>query len=166
MLRDRQRPPRRSQPKPDAKALMRRVPKGWKRGMRTMQGLALTMVMMVTLARLVSVAIANPAPVAVPGDFVQLGHRWQMYAPQNRIEARLLADPWARPGSGCVLDIAWMAHHAGRLTVLAVRRDGVMLSWSGGATAAGPEACPVGADAVLIQAKEYRGLLMKLARRR
>ena len=46
-----------------------------------------------------------------------------------------LASPWAKPGRHARSISPMMAREGGALSVLAVRKDGVMLSWAGGPTA-------------------------------
>jgi hypothetical protein len=72
------------------------------------------------------------------------------------VPARLLTGPWAHPGQGCWLDEAVMRDLGGTLTVLAVRPDGVMLSWVGGDTAR-IASCPSPGQ-MLVSAADYRAL--------
>jgi hypothetical protein len=59
------------------------------------------------------------------------------------IPARVVTGPWAPPARACRLNLGLLTNHWGALTVLAVRADGVMLSWAGGATAeAGNDCAP------------------------
>lgn len=57
------------------------------------------------------------------------------------ISARVVTGPWAPPARSCRLNMPLITHHWGAFTVLAVRADGVMLSWAGGATAKGGNNC-------------------------
>ncbi len=74
-----------------------------------------------------------------------------------QIPARLVADPWAPPGPGCTLDSLVMAHPGGAVTVIALRPDGVMLSWAGRATAPAAASCP-GGQSLLVSAVDYQQL--------
>jgi hypothetical protein len=77
------------------------------------------------------------------------------------IAARHVAGPWAPPGGNCLLDVPAM-QHGGAMTVMALRPDGVMLSWAGGATAAGSSACH-GGDDVLVSNANYEQLAADVA---
>lgn len=72
------------------------------------------------------------------------------------VPARVVANAWAPPGQACMLDEAVMLGHGGSLTVLAVRPDGVMLSWVGGVTAQA-RSCPAPGD-VLVTEADYQDL--------
>ncbi len=78
--------------------------------------------------------------------------------PIHSIPARQVINSWAAPGRPCKLDIPFVTGRGGAATVLAVRQDGVMLSWAGAATAAGAGGCPAGASILVTQA-DYRRLL-------
>ncbi len=78
-----------------------------------------------------------------------------------KIPARHLAGAWAPPGGNCLLDVPAM-RHGGAMTVMALRPDGVMLSWAGGATASGPAACHGGED-VLVSNANYAQLAADVA---
>jgi hypothetical protein len=131
-------------------------------GARRVIDVLLVAVSLVTAARLVSAAVAYPPPVAVPGDIVPLGRAANWMANVNVMNARDLSGAFAAPGRACRLDISRMAQAGGSFTVLAVRADGVMLSWAGGPTAAPGQACAGGATAMLISAGDYRSLLMRV----
>jgi hypothetical protein len=165
MLRYHNRPPRRLRPKPEAKVATRPAPKWWQVRADSRQNLIMMLVAVVTLVRFVSAAIANPAPVAVPGDIVPLGTARSM-TPYETIQVRALATPWAKPGAACTLDVARMAHEGGAFSVLAVRNDGVMVSWAGGPTAAPAEACQPGPGGLLVPTADYSGLLVRPMPRR
>jgi hypothetical protein len=62
-------------------------------------------------------------------------------AATTMVPARFLSTPWASPGHDCVLDVSTMVRPGGTITVVALRPDGVMLSWAGGATALGTADC-------------------------
>ena len=82
------------------------------------------------------------------------------------IPAREVASPWAKPGEACTLEIPIMSVKGGALSVLAVRKDGVMLSWAGGPTATGAQACQSGAGGLLVPTADYNGLVAKPRPRR
>lgn len=117
---------------------------------------------LVTLARLGSAALANPAPLARPGDIITVSRSGNLLVSQQTIPARLLASAWVRPGKSCILDLGYMARPGGALTVLAVRPDGVMADWAGGQTAPDDDACRQGRGGILIPSGEYRALLTSL----
>ncbi len=75
-----------------------------------------------------------------------------------QIPARLVTSPWSRPGPACTLQIAAMVRPGGAMTVLAVRQDGVMLSWAGGATASAGKPCQ-GGQSLLVADAAYQQLL-------
>jgi hypothetical protein len=72
------------------------------------------------------------------------------------VPARLLTGPMAQPGQGCWLDEQVMRTPGGTLTVLAVRPDGIMLSWAGGNTAR-IASCP-SLGQMLVSAAGYQAL--------
>ena len=74
-----------------------------------------------------------------------------------QIAAVSVAGPWSPPGDKCLLDVPAMLH-GGAMTVMALRTDGVMLSWAGGATASGASACH-GGDDVLVSNANYEVLV-------
>jgi hypothetical protein len=159
--------PRRLRPKAEAKAAVRQMPK-WRRWLASPRLLdaALLMLTLVTATRLVSAAVAHPPPVATPGDIVPVSQAASWMSSVNHVNARNLSDAFAQPGSACSLQISRMAQHGGDLTVLAVRPDGVMLSWAGGPTAAPAKACAGGETGILVSDADYRSLLMRAPVRR
>ncbi len=97
---------------------------------------------------------ATAADVAVPGDRVVLGYgTWKV--PQIIVPARHVAGPWQPAGAACKLDVPVMSRRPGALTVLAVRPDGVMLSWAGGPTARGGSDCRAGGESLLVSDSDY-----------
>jgi len=123
--------------KPVAKALTRRplpprrAPEAHKQVYNEMQAFLVALLAFLIIARL---AAGAAAPIAMPGDRIVYGHQsWA--APPLIVQAREVAGPWAKPGTACRLDVPAMARRPGALTVLAVRPDGVMLDWAGGAAA-------------------------------
>ena len=101
-------------------------------------------------------ALGGWQPVAQVGDRLDFGPAFAgaMTASAN---ARLVATPWSVPGRTCRLDTATMNGRGGAMTVMAVRQDGVMVSWAGGATAPGPKACGRG-QSILLAAADYQQL--------
>ncbi len=78
------------------------------------------------------------------------------------MKAHNLSDAFAAPGYACQLDIKYMARAGGSFAVLAVRADGVMLSWAGGPTAAPGQACAGGETGILVSDADYRSLLLRV----
>jgi hypothetical protein len=111
-----------------------------------------------TVLQLGALVRANAARMAAPGDVVQLGATAPWPPVADTIPARLLAAPWAEPGAACKLDVTFMRHPGGLLTVLALRPDGVMLDWAGGPTAPGASGCDVQGGGVLIAEADYLAL--------
>jgi hypothetical protein len=138
----------------------------WRRffGSRRLFDTVLLGVTFVAAARLVSAAVAHPPPVAMPGDIIPIERatNWMGQGPAAVVKARDLSDAFAAPGRVCELDIRQMARSGGSFTVLAVRSDGVMLSWAGGPTAAPGQACAGGQTGVLVSDADYRSLLMRV----
>ena len=112
---------------------------------------------------------ANRAPIAGSGPQVgdMLHVTASAIAPDAAlatVPARLIAGPWAHPGLACTLDEAVMAKAGGTLTVLAVRADGAMLSWTGGATAQ-TGSCPAPGQ-IMVSPADYHALTqISVARR-
>jgi hypothetical protein len=137
---------------------------GWRRffGSRRVIDTLVIGLTFVTTARLVSAAVAHPPPVAMPGDIIPIerAHNWM--GGITLVQAHNLGNAFGAPSSACELNIRHMAKEGGSLTVLAVRPDGVMLSWAGGLTAAPGQACIGGQTGVLISDAAYRSLLMRV----
>ncbi len=104
-----------------------------------------------------SIAVASTGSAALVGDRVPLGPA-QLGPPDHIIAARTLSDPFSKPGISCSLDVNEMSKPGGILTVMAVRADGVMLSWAGGATSAAADCHRLG-KTVLISADNYESLV-------
>ena len=104
-----------------------------------------------------SIAAAGPGGAALVGDRVQLGGAAVMF-PDHIIAARSLAGPFSPPGLSCSLDVNDMSKPGGVLTVMAVRSEGVMLSWAGGATSAESDCHSLGMP-VLISGDDYESLV-------
>ncbi len=105
----------------------------------------------------ITIAFAVPAGVATVGDRVKLGPAATIIGSLS-IPARGLANPFASPGNFCSLDVNAMAHSGGAFTVMAVRADGVMLSWAGGPTSAQAD-CRSKNQPILVSANDYEALL-------
>jgi hypothetical protein len=142
-------PPRRR--KPRAKAMPGAKPRWRLDGGYT----ALIGLLLVLAALRVTVAFALPDGPAV-GDRVAITPA--KIAPNPIIAAREVANPFARPGNSCMLDVNEMSHPGGALSVMAVRTDGVLLSWAGGATSAKAD-CRRENQEILISADDYDTLL-------
>jgi hypothetical protein len=81
------------------------------------------------------VAVAGPAGIATVGDRLLFGASTVPAPMQSMVlPARVVADPFAAAAESCSLDVNEMSHPGGAMTVMAVRHDGVMMSWAGGAT--------------------------------
>jgi hypothetical protein len=158
MLRFTNRPRR---PRPQAPV---RPASKWRRffGSRRLFDTVLLGVTFVAAARLVSAAVAHPPPVAMPGDIIPIERAANWMGGVTMVKAHNLGDAFAAPGSACELNIRHMAKSGGSFTVLAVRADGVMLSWAGGPTAAPGQACAGGQTGVLVSDADYRSLLMRV----
>jgi hypothetical protein len=113
----------------------------------TIIGLFALMLAAAAMPRIANVGDQLPISRALPGlrDGIML-------------PAREMAAAYAEPGPGCQLDIAKMARPGGILTVMAVRPDGMVLSWAGGATAAS-NACRAPSGEVLLAENDYAALL-------
>ncbi len=100
--------------------------------------------------------------VAQVGDMLEVDAKdVSITAPNTAIRAEILAGPWASPGRACELDVWLMEKPGGVVSVAAVRPDGVMLDWSGGATAAGQRNCS-GNQPIIVANAGYRRLQMAL----
>ena len=115
------------------------------------------------LARLVSGA-AFTGPVAQVGDMVDFG-AWRSSSfgiPRLIVAARVVgggdaASSWAPAGNACRLDVVLMTKLGSALTVLAVRPDGVLLSWAGTATSRGAGDCAPN-KTILVDDADYQRL--------
>ncbi len=103
-----------------------------------------------------SIAAAGAGGSALIGDRVQLGAA-SVDFPDHIIAAKAMAGPFSPPGISCSLDVNEMANEGGVLTVMAVRADGVMVSWAGGPTSAASD-CHRLDKPVLIPADDYEAL--------
>ena len=157
MLRYDNKPPRRRVDKPVTKAVavQRRTEELNRRvrfGFTMFYGLAAAVVVVSALAK-TSIASASPQV----GDVLHISTAATAPGAQlAEVPARLLAGPWGHPGLGCWLDESVMRQPGGTLTVLAVRSDGIMLSWVGGDTAR-VASCPAPGQ-LLVSAADYGAL--------
>jgi hypothetical protein len=158
MLRFTNRPRR---PRPQAAA---RPASKWRRffGSRRLFDAVMLGATFVTAARLVSAAVVHPPPLAMPGDIIPIASAANWMSDPTVMQAHNLSNAFASPGGACDLNISQMAKSGGSLTVLAVRADGVMLSWAGGPTAAPGKACAGGQTGVLVSDPDYRSLLLRV----
>jgi hypothetical protein len=165
MLRYGNKPPRRRVDKPVTKtiAAQRRTETFNRRarlGFTVFYGLAAAVVIVSALAK-------TPLAGATPqvGDMLRITTAaTSPGAGLAMVPARLLTGPLAQPGQGCWLDEGMMRDPGGILTVLAVRSDGVMLSWVGGDTAR-VASCPAPSQ-FLVSAADYNALAqIRVARR-
>jgi hypothetical protein len=85
--------------------------------------------------------------------------------PNIAVTAHMVAGPWAPPSRSCTLAVSVMEKSGGVMSVMAVRPDGVMLSWAGGATASGVADCRSN-ESILVANADYGRLQMALAPRR
>lgn len=162
MLRYRNKPPRRPKPKPVAKAAPR--PGSDKFQMDGAYGMLFGLFGALIVARLVIGAAAGSTQIATVGDRLEFNSA--TIAPvlgALEVPARLITDPWAPAGAACSLNIAAMSHPGGALTVMAVRPDGVMLSWAGGETSSATADCHDSTEAVLVTDTDYATLLKALS---
>ncbi len=103
-----------------------------------------------------SIAVAGSGGAALVGDRVQFGAP-SLAFPDHIIAAQTVANPFSAPGAACRLDVNEMSNTGGVLTVLAVRADGVMLSWAGGATSIESD-CHRLDKPVLVSSSDYESL--------
>jgi hypothetical protein len=97
--------------------------------------------------------------VASVGDRVQVSAAAPIAVPDVVLPARGVASAFTKPGPACTLNITAMKQPGGVLSVVAVRPDGVVLSWAGGATAAGTQNCQMNDPEILLAQNDYAVLL-------
>jgi len=144
MLRDSNKPLRRRRGVPVAKVIARQRKIAEFRGhfLSAVRMLQPGVVIFLVLHGINSV-LPPPGADAQVGDMLKLSPAAvPPRAMASAVQARLVAGPLAKPGGVCVLDETVMLKPGGVLTTMAVRPDGVMLAWNGGATAQGAVACP------------------------
>ncbi len=112
---------------------------------------------LLALRLLVAAAAAMPRITNV-GDQLSISRALPGLRDGMMLAAREMPAAYADPGPACRLNIAKMAQSGGILTVMAVRPDGVVLSWAGGATA-GADACRAPSGEVLLAEDDYAALL-------
>jgi hypothetical protein len=113
-------------------------------------------------ARLLLAAIAAMPAIAAVGDRIPIGPATisvGLTAPNITVQE--VASPAASPGPSCRLDLAFMKQPGGVFSVLAVRADGIVLSWAGGKTAPGDSACDTAHQSVLVGLNDYALLLKR-----
>ncbi len=147
-------PPSRGPKKPAAQAAGRKR-QAWPFRMTDEFGTLFCLLLAVTALR-VAVSFAAP-PVAVPGDRVTFTHNPSLPPDTRVVTARLVGGPFAPAGATCRLDLRQMAAAPGAMTVMAVRTDGVMVSWAGGPTAA-VNGCQGKAGEILLATADYATL--------
>jgi hypothetical protein len=165
MLRYDNKPPRRRQAKPVTKAMAQQ-----RRTEALNEHARMAFTVFYSLAAIVIVfgmAGRTPAPAATPqvGDVLHVtSAATAPGAYLAAVPARLVEGPWAHPGATCRLDETVMRAPGGTLTVLAVRADGIMLSWVGGDTAR-VASCPAPGQ-VLVSPADYQALAQITVSRR
>lgn len=80
------------------------------------------------------------------------------HTPAPVVPAQNIGNVLANPGAKCILDVAVMRNPGAAMSVLAVRADGVVLTWAG-KTTANSQGCTPGAS-VFIAAENYDVLAM------
>jgi hypothetical protein len=137
------RPPKRRASKPVAKAATQ--PRKSENHLGTLNDpffLFFVSWMALIVASILLRSVAGTPPAAQIGDMLEFTvNSASVTAPTTAVPAQLVSGPWASPARGCTLDVATMIKPGGTLTVMALRPDGVMLSWAGGITAYGTADC-------------------------
>lgn len=144
--------PRRPKPKAAAKTTPQQKPRGQ---IASASGALIGVMILMAWVRM-SIAVAGTGSAALVGDRVQMGAPSVAF-PDHIIAARAVADPFSPAGNSCRLDVNEMSNSGGVLTVMAVRADGVMLSWAGGPTSAKSD-CHRLDKLVLVSADDYDSL--------
>ena len=89
-------------------------------------------------------------PVAQVGDMMDFNRAHLSMTNVNAaVPAHLVKGPFGAPGRACTLEINRMSWPGGVATVNAVRPDGVVMLWSGPATAAGGANCGTNSELLL-----------------
>ena len=113
-----------------------------------------------TMTSLLLNLIIGKQPVAHVGDMLGFyPNIASVTAPITAVSARIVAGPGASPGHACTLDVSVMTEPGGAMTVTAVRSDGIVLSWAGGATASRQADCQDNKQ-VLVTNADYQRLQM------
>jgi hypothetical protein len=157
MLRYSNKPPRR--PKPIAKAVTKQKQSNQRLRQRDDSYIVLFSVMALAFVARLVVAASGTQAVA------QVGDRLNFYPSQIPatvlnmvVTARIVDGSWSKPGVTCTLDVSKMTNPGGAMTVMAVRPDGIMLSWAGGTTANGSAGCNANSQ-ILVTTSDYLNLL-------
>ena len=122
-------------------------------------GTLLGLMGILVFARLLVAACAAVPSLASVGDRVQVSAAAPIAVPDVVLPARGVTSAFAKPGPACKLNMAGMKKPGGVLSVVAVRPDGVVLSWAGGATAAGAQNCQMNGPEMLLAQNDYAALL-------
>lgn len=96
------------------------------------------------------------ASLAMPGSAFAAAMTEHSILPSQPIRAQILPHALAASGPACLLNENILRGEGGIFSIIANRRDGVVLRWAGRATSAATP-CPEGADLLLSQA-DYRHL--------
>jgi hypothetical protein len=103
-------------------------------------------------------SVTGASYVAQVGDRLQFTTQSaSVTALTTAVPARYVTDSWASPGKQCLLNVPTMLKPGGAMTVMALRADGVLLLWAGGATAPGAANCQ-GSDELLVSDENYARL--------
>jgi len=142
--------------RPKVKAVRRPQPHNWFGGAYTV---LLALMSATIAAQLIATSLAAMPRLVSVGDRLSIAPSPRPIAVNlPTIAAAQIATPQAALGHACVLDLQKMLHPGGVFTVLAVRPDGVVVSWAGGATAAQGAACAASAP-IFIAQDDYATLL-------
>jgi hypothetical protein len=143
-------------PKVKAKVVRRPQPSNWLGGAYTV---LLALMTATIAAQLIASSLAAMPPLVTVGDRFALAPSPRPSAVNLPIlAAAQIATPQAATGRACLLDLQKMLHPGGVFTVLAVRPDGVVLSWAGGQTAGNGAGCATTAP-IFIAQNDYVALL-------
>jgi hypothetical protein len=96
-------------------------------------------------------------PAAVGDELVFEAGKMALQAENLVVPARVITEASDSPGRSCSLDVTVMTAADGRMNVLALRRDGVLLSWTGQRTAAGEMNCGPN-EQILVSDSNYERL--------
>jgi hypothetical protein len=110
-------------------------------------------------AQFVAASLAAMPPIVSVGDRIPFGVPARPFAVNLPVVAAAqIATPQSAPGHVCLLNLQKMMRPGGVFTVLAVRPDGVALSWAGGPTADASAACG-NTSPVIVSENDYATLL-------
>jgi hypothetical protein len=160
MLRHSHRPPRR----PAAKAITQAVARQQLSEARIRQfdkacAIGYGVLALFVVAHLLVATVTGTPPVAQVGDKLEFKSGQLSLAAQNTVlPARVVTTPWRIATRACAWDVSDMAKTGGETTVTAVQANGVLLSWSGGATAPGSADC-AGTPKIWMKNADYQRLL-------